>query len=59
MRTMEAKYAYFDSFFWFFFLRKKEKEKGKKERFEKGDYCNQQQTFITFHGKLEISDEWN
>ena len=46
-------------FGFFFFFRKKEKEKGKKERFEKGDYCNQQQTFITFHGKLEISDEWN
>lgn len=58
-----TKYAYFDSFSSFFFpsvQKKKEKEKQKrsKERFQKGDYCNQQ-TFIAFHGKLEISDEWN
>ena len=45
--------------FGFFFTCSKEEKKRKKERFEKGDYCNQQQTFITFHGKLEISDEWN
>lgn len=38
--------------------KEKEKQKRSKERFQKGDYCNQQ-TFIAFHGKLEISDEWN